>query len=96
MTRGLLGWRIAPDTTTWNSVINACDSSEKWQCAVEVLQNERCAADVIGYTAAVSACGKGGQWKLTLDLLLEMSKARLKPDDACAFFACSSTRFVCV
>ena len=95
VTQGSLGWRVAPDTTTWNSVLNACDRSEKWQFAVEVLRNERCAADVIGCTAAISACGKGGQWKLTLDLLLEMSKARLKPDDACAFAACFSAH-LCV
>jgi pentatricopeptide repeat protein len=63
------GGRVAPETMTYNAVIDACAKSGRVEEALKLLTECGPAANVVTYNSAMRACCNGGQPDVAVDLL---------------------------
>eukprot|EP00435_Cladocopium_sp_Y103_P009539 s1894_g2.t1 len=89
--------RLQHDLVMCNSALDCCDRAQRWDLALHVLTRERVDRvqrwDVISFTAAIAACEKSSQWRSAVDLLPQMTRIEVTPDDVClnaAIDACAS------
>lgn len=56
---------LAPNAIVYSTVISACERSDQWQRAVNLLRAMRQDGIIpvtVTYNTVISACGKSGQW----------------------------------
>ncbi|CAN0031367.1 unnamed protein product [Ectocarpus sp. 4 AP-2014] len=71
----------APDATSYNTAITACESAGRFEEAVglfRAMERIGVAPDVVGYTATIQALGRCGRWEEALALLGEV-RSRANP-----------------
>ncbi|CAL1134368.1 unnamed protein product [Cladocopium goreaui] len=82
------------DLLVHNGVLVACEKTQRWERAVQILLAGIGEADAIGCTTCLTACGRASAWQAALRLLAEMRcilvRAHLISHNAC-LSACEET-----
>eukprot|EP00435_Cladocopium_sp_Y103_P007961 s322_g2.t1 len=66
---GPIGTR--PNVIVYNSLVSACEKSQGWQMALQILDLLP-APDLVSFNSSISACEKAEQWQKALGLLAEL------------------------
>ena len=80
---GIGAQKLEADIISYTAAIGACEKSQKWQQALQLLHEalaRALQANELTFTAAISACEKSASWQKALVLLVQVSEQGLQRD----------------